>query len=584
LFGAGAGAVLSWLVRSTGQVAISNYDLAAFFTQPPGMLFLLLSAASGLALFQAEQAGLMAILRGGWTGRRAGAIDAVRLKARQLPGVLQLALLQAAILMLLLTPVLAVLWVIQSAFLGQQDINYYLKERPPEFWWAAGLAGTLLALTAGGLAWLLTRWLLALPLVLFETKKPVAALRASWRRSRNQVWSMLRTLAAWWIALAALSGITAAALRTVASFFLAGAGSRLAWVLLVVLLVLTLIAVTTLLWLAVGKSGHAAVVLRRYLEHAPPTREAETGPAPKWLIALSTEKLGVGAWTVIVLVALAAGVSIAAVLSQAPVHRIPDVTAHRGSSLKAPENTLSAIRQAIADGADFAEIDVQTTDDGQVVLLHDADFMRVAGDRRALASMTLAEVKEIDVGSRFGAEFANERVPTLGEAIETAQGRIRLNIELKYNRPDPRLARTVGQIIAEKDFGNRCVVTSLDATGLREMKRLSPNLKTGLIVFRAVGNLVQADTDFFSLSAGAVAGQFVRRAHRAGKSVHVWTVNDVQNTLTMVETGVDNIITDNPVLIREVLREWTALPYAEKFAIGLRRLLFANEKLDLPES
>ena len=144
---------------------------------------------------------------------------------------------------------------------------------------------------------------------------------------------------------------------------------------------------------------------------------------------------------------LAAGLWLAVVAGAAfiqgfNINRTVEITGHRGSKVRAPENTLSALRQAIAEGADYAEIDVQTTADGVVVLLHDADLMRVASVERRLRDIKFDELSDIDVGSWFMPEFSNERIPTLQEAIDLARGRIKLNIELKFTWPDPALAET----------------------------------------------------------------------------------------------------------------------------------------------
>jgi glycerophosphoryl diester phosphodiesterase len=81
------------------------------------------------------------------------------------------------------------------------------------------------------------------------------------------------------------------------------------------------------------------------------------------------------------------------------------------------------VRQAITDGADFAEIDVQTTADGEVVVLHDGDLMRMAGDSRRLRDLTLSQAKELDVGKKFNGEFLGERIPTPAEVIRLSRGK-----------------------------------------------------------------------------------------------------------------------------------------------------------------
>ena len=133
---------------------------------------------------------------------------------------------------------------------------------------------------------------------------------------------------------------------------------------------------------------------------------ASAGPLPAGLRRL--------AWLMAVVVLLSVGITTAGHFFQRPdTHRTIEVTGHRGSKVRAPENTLSALQQAIAEGADYAEIDVQTTADGMVVLLHDADLMRVASVNRRLRDINYSDLKDIDVGSWFMPEFSGERIPTL---------------------------------------------------------------------------------------------------------------------------------------------------------------------------
>jgi glycerophosphoryl diester phosphodiesterase len=274
--------------------------------------------------------------------------------------------------------------------------------------------------------------------------------------------------------------------------------------------------------------------------------------------------------------AIAAG---AAFIENLDLNRHIAVTAHRGSSLKAPENTMSALHLAVADGANYAEIDVQTTADGVVILMHDADLMRVASVNRKIQDIQYEELREIDIGSWFSPDFSNEQTATLEEAIALARGRIRLNIELKYNRPDPELAGKVGHMVRRNAFAEACVITSLDYQELRKIKESFPEIKAGLIVFRALGNLAQTEADFLSIDAAQTTPRLVREAHHNGKEIHVWTVNDLQTTLTMIEVGVDNIITDNPEFVLNVIRAWNDLSDMEKIALRLRRLFLEEDPM-----
>jgi len=239
---------------------------------------------------------------------------------------------------------------------------------------------------------------------------------------------------------------------------------------------------------------------------------------------------------------------------------------------------LSALRQAIAGRADYAEIDVQSTADGVVVVLHDADLMRVAAVNRRLNETNYEQLQDTDVGSWFDPRFSRERIPTLQEAIDLARGRIKLNIELKYTWADPDLAEKVGQIIRRNDFVSQCVVSSLNFEALTQIKQAFPELTTGFIVFQAVGDLSRMEADFLSISATQATPGLIRSVHRRGGEVHVWTVNDLGNALSMIEVGVDNIITDEPERIRRLVEEWNELSAGEKLALMLRNLIVGLER------
>jgi glycerophosphoryl diester phosphodiesterase len=270
-----------------------------------------------------------------------------------------------------------------------------------------------------------------------------------------------------------------------------------------------------------------------------------------------------------VLVALA--VAVAAVMADVTaVEREVGVTAHRGSSRDAPENTLSAIRSAIGHRADYAEIDVQEIADGRIVLFHDTDFLRVARSARKIWEVEFEEARGFDVGRWFSPEFEGERVPTLEEAIEEARGRIGLNIELKHHGRERSLVRSVVRIVREARFEEDCLLTSLDLEAVLEAKRLEPALRCGYITAEYVGDPTALDVDVLSVRAKRATKALVRRARRRGKEVHAWTVNDAATMERLVDIGVDNIITDDPALARRVIEEREGLSQQEKVLLAVR--------------
>jgi glycerophosphoryl diester phosphodiesterase len=363
--------------------------------------------------------------------------------------------------------------------------------------------------------------------------------------------------------------------RAAAAQLLDHTGVTIRVVVPVVVGTLALIAILDIIWFIIGKIAHVLLMADFYLETSDGRQKRSTStPAGRILSPTALKRIG---WLIAGIVLIMGVVAGAAFLQGFNINRTVEITGHRGSKVRAPENTLSALRQAIAEGADYAEIDVQTIADGVVVLLHDADLMRVASLNRRLRDINYPELKDLDVGSWFAPEFSSERIPTLEEAIEVARGRIKLNIELKFTWAAPTLTEKVGNIIRQKGFSSDCVVSSLNFKALTEIKQSFPELTTGFIVFQAAGNLSRMEADFLSISAARATARLVRQLHRNERAVHVWTVNDFNNVISMVEMGVDNIITDYPKEVRSFLEAWNVLSGSEKIVLMLRNLIVGIE-------
>lgn len=230
------------------------------------------------------------------------------------------------------------------------------------------------------------------------------------------------------------------------------------------------------------------------------------------------------------------------------------ITAHRGSSKEAPENTMAAMERAVKDLADFVEIDVQETKDGVVVLGHDTSLKRVAGINRPISAYTFEELENLDVGKWFSGEYAGERIPTLEEVLEYCKGKVNVNIELKNVGGNSDLPDKVAAFIQNYQMKEQCLVTSVRLSYLTRVKELDPEIRTGYIISAAYGNYYSSDDiDFISLRSSFVTERLVEAAHEKGKAVHAWTVNTKSEMERMKMLGVDNIITDYPVLAREIV-------------------------------
>ena len=230
------------------------------------------------------------------------------------------------------------------------------------------------------------------------------------------------------------------------------------------------------------------------------------------------------------------------------------VTAHRGGARMAPENTISAMEYAIEAMADYAEIDVQETKDGEIVLLHDNNLKRVTGLNANIWNLTYDEVSQLDAGIKFHKKFRGEKIPTLNEVIECCKGKIRLNIEIKYNGHNSQIVKKVVKIIEDQGFEDSCVLTSMNYKFLEQAKELNPKITTGYTMSMIYGDLSKLTAaDFFSVKYTYLNQGFVRRAHALGKEVCAWTLNYQGDMQRMVDCGADNIITDDPELVRKVI-------------------------------
>ncbi len=232
------------------------------------------------------------------------------------------------------------------------------------------------------------------------------------------------------------------------------------------------------------------------------------------------------------------------------------VTAHRGASHVAPENTLSAMAAAVEAGAEFAELDVRLTHDGQVVLMHDRTVDRTTSGTGDLWDFSLSELRALEAGSWFGEEFDGEPIPTLREVIRFARGQLKLNIEIKISREEPAIAAAVVDIIRSEECGDNCMVTSFSQETVEEVKRIAPEIRTGFIFGRDYpDDVFTGGWDVLSCDHEVVDSLFVAAAKQSGKSVHVWTVDERELMLRLIGLGVDGIISNRPALLREVIAE-----------------------------
>lgn len=244
----------------------------------------------------------------------------------------------------------------------------------------------------------------------------------------------------------------------------------------------------------------------------------------------------------------------------------PLALAHRGGSgLPANvglENSRTAFRNAVDLGYRYLETDVHATSDGHLVAFHDDRLDRVTDSTGAVATLTLAQVRAARIGGR-------EPVPTLEELL-TEFPTARFNIDIKA----PGATDPLWRLIDAHGAHDRVCVGSFSNRRLWRFRRLSRGSvataagRLGVAALRflpwPVSRLVHTPAVAFQvpwavgrlpLRLTVVTRGFVTRAHRLGKQVHVWTIDDPDAMNALLDLGVDGIVTDRPDLLREILRE-----------------------------
>ena len=233
------------------------------------------------------------------------------------------------------------------------------------------------------------------------------------------------------------------------------------------------------------------------------------------------------------------------------------ITAHRGYSAIAPENTISAFEEAVKIGADYIELDVQLTADEQLVVFHDKTIDRTTDGTGELSNMTYEELQEFSAGKWFSkdGEFDEQKISLLADVLEDVGNDILLNIEIKNHGDVKKTAEKTAEVIEEYGIERSCYVTSFSYTALKAIKKINPKIKTGLIANIATSTSFSQleHIDAVSLNYIFVNSSIVNMAHQNGKRVFVWTVDRKSDIQHMIAMGVDNIITNRPDRASEII-------------------------------
>ena len=237
----------------------------------------------------------------------------------------------------------------------------------------------------------------------------------------------------------------------------------------------------------------------------------------------------------------------------------PKIVAHRGSSLRHPENTLEAFEAAIADGADAVELDVRLTADGVPVVLHDQDVSRTTDGVGLVHELTLAEVKRLDASRGVG---QRTEVPTLREALSVLAGKAIVILELKnlpgeasFDSPREAVASAAVEVVEAFGLADRVVLASFNWLAIERVRDVAPEIETAFLSLAVIDPMAALR---YAASQGhryvlpqvqavlASGEEVAREAHRHDVLLGTWTVDDPEMLRRVFDLGVDAVATNAP--------------------------------------
>ena len=230
--------------------------------------------------------------------------------------------------------------------------------------------------------------------------------------------------------------------------------------------------------------------------------------------------------------------------------------AHRGASGRghSPENTLPAFKEAIYIGVDCVECDVHCTKDGQIVVMHDATLDRTTNSKGNIADMTLEEIKKADAGSWFSSEFAETRIPTLGELLEITKGKVINVVEIKAENITEKVISEVEKAKAINDV----ILQSFSLQTVKAIQGLNPKIPRALLIggqlpinkMSGIMSLIQQTLEVgattLNVTSRIVSRKLINEVHKRAMGIWVWTVDDEVEMKKLIKMGIDGITSNYP--------------------------------------
>ena len=239
----------------------------------------------------------------------------------------------------------------------------------------------------------------------------------------------------------------------------------------------------------------------------------------------------------------------------------PWIIAHRGFKKNYPENTLTAFQAAMDAGVPMIELDVTLSRDRKLVVIHDATLERTTSGHGSVHDHTLEELKQLDAGSWFHSDFAEERLPELGEVLDLVDGRVITNIEIKSNAYEPHhpadaIEKQIVDLVKQKKALDAVLISSFKAEILMQVSAIAEKPALALISSDpADGQTIKLCQDLNAFSwhpdHRILTESQVEKMHAAGLKVFPYTIDTMADYLKMTAMNVDGVITNDPVSVQK---------------------------------
>ncbi|HKE24399.1 MAG TPA: glycerophosphodiester phosphodiesterase family protein [Bryobacteraceae bacterium] len=229
--------------------------------------------------------------------------------------------------------------------------------------------------------------------------------------------------------------------------------------------------------------------------------------------------------------------------------------AHRGEHLRHPENTMPAFEEAVRVGADFIEVDVQTTSDGKLVLSHDGTVDRCTNGHGKVFEMTFEQVEALDAGIKTGPEFSGTRIPKFDQALDLARGKIGVYVDVKNASARDLVAHIDGHGMGDH------VVIYCGMNLAKQIQELNPKLKVmpeSNSVEHSKLLIEQLHPQVIAFGAKDFTPEIIGVVKQANALVYVDRMGPTdapEGWQSAIDAGADGIQTDRPGPLVEYLRQ-----------------------------